>query len=206
MIGKLKGVVDEVDADHLILDVQGVGYHVSCSANTLGALPARGEAMALLIETYVREDAIRLFGFAGAAERDWFRLLTTVQGVGTKVALAILSVLKPAELASAIALQDKAQVVRAPGVGPKMAQRIVTELKDKAPAFTAASDPALAALQSVIGAGRAPQPVADAVSALVNLGYGQAQASQAISKALKDLGEEAETAALIRVGLKALSA
>ncbi|NJL07793.1 MAG: Holliday junction branch migration protein RuvA, partial [Methylacidiphilales bacterium] len=134
MIGKLKGVIDSYGEDFVILDVQGVGYQVHCSARTLQALPAPGEAATLAIDTFVREDQIRLFGFAADTEREWFRLLQTVQGVGTKVALAILSTLKPAELASAIALADKAMVARAPGVGPKVAARIVAELKDKAPA------------------------------------------------------------------------
>src|SRR5437660_12172821 len=142
MIGKLKGVIDGYGEDFVIVDVGGVGYEVHCSARTLQALPAAGEAVTLAIETHVREDQIRLFGFASDVEREWFRLLQTVQGVGTKVALAVLSTLKPAELASAIALRDKAAVTRTPGVGPKVAERIVTELKDKAPAF-ANVDPAL---------------------------------------------------------------
>ena len=135
MIGKLKGVVDSLHEDHVILDVHGVGYVVACSTRTLQRLPRVGEAAVLAIDTQVREDAIRLFGFLSDSERDWFRLLQNVQGVGSKVALAILSILPPAELTSAIALQDKAAVARAPGVGPKLAARIVAELKDKAGAF-----------------------------------------------------------------------
>ena len=138
MIGKLRGVVDSVDAEALILDVNGVGYLVSASARTLRALPAAGEAVELLVETHVREDAIRLYGFLTAAERDWFRLLQNVQGVGAKVALGILGVLSADALSAAIARQDKAAMARAPGVGPKLAARLVLELKDKAPASTAA--------------------------------------------------------------------
>ena len=135
MIGRLKGIVDAFGDDFVILDVGGVGYEVHCSTRTLQDLPKPGEAAAMSIETVVREDLIRLYGFSTAAERAWFRLLTTVQGVGTKVALAILSTLRPAELASAIALGDKAMIARAPGVGPKVAQRIAAELKDRAPAL-----------------------------------------------------------------------
>jgi Holliday junction DNA helicase RuvA len=142
MIGRLKGVIDEYGDDHVIIDVGGVGYHVSCSTKTLAALPSKGEAAVLHTEMLVSENSIRLVGFATEAERGWFRLLDNVQGVGTKVALAILSTLDANELTNAIALGDKAMVGRANGVGPKLAQRIVTELKDKAPAFTGA-DPRL---------------------------------------------------------------
>lgn len=204
MIGKLKGLIDSYGEDWVVVDVQGVGYHVHCSTRTLGALPPAGEAATLAIETYVREDMIRLYGFSSDAERDWFRVLMTVQGVGAKVALAILSTLSPGDLASAIALQDKAQVARSPGVGPKVAQRIVSELRDKAPAMSSA-DPALAQLQSDIGEGAAAPPVADAVSALVNLGYSRQQASGAVATAMKDAGEGAETSDLIRRGLKELA-
>ncbi len=205
MIGKLKGLIDSYGDDWVIIDVGGVGYHVQCSSKTLSALPAKGEAAAVAIETYVREDQIRLFGFASDHERDWFRILLNVQGVGTKVALAILSTLSPNEVASAIALQDKASVARAPGVGPKVAQRIVTELKDKAPVF-ASVDPALAGIQ---GAGdeavAAPSAARDALSALVNLGYAQAQAGGAVSAALRNLGEDAGAEDLIRVALRELA-
>ena len=204
MIGKLRGIIDSYGEDWVILDVGGVGYVVSCSTRTLATLPKAGEAATLAIETYVREDQIRLFGFTADLEREWFRLLQTVQGVGTKVALAILSTLKAADLASAIALGDKAAVARAPGVGPKVAQRIVTELKDRAPAFTDIA-PAIARLQGDLGDKRAPAPVADAVSALVNLGYGQAQAAAAVAAALREAGEGADTARLIRLGLRELS-
>jgi Holliday junction DNA helicase RuvA len=204
MIGKLKGVIDGYGEDSVILDVNGVGYEVHCSARTLQALPAPGEAATLSIETHVREDVIKLYGFASDAKRGWFRLLQTVQGVGAKVALAVLGTLPPAELANAIALRDKAAVSRTPGVGPKVAERIVTELKDKAPAF-ADIDPAVVHLAGVVDEKRAPKPVADAVSALVNLGYGQPQAAAAIAAASRAAGEGADTATLIRQGLKELA-
>ena len=167
-------------------------------------LPAPGEAAVLSIETYVREDQIKLFGFRTDQEREWFRLLQTVQGVGAKVALAVLGTLPPADLAKAIALRDKAAVTRTPGVGPKVAERIVTELKDKAPAF-ANVDPALVNLSGAIDDQRAPRPVTDAISALVNLGYGQPQAAVAVASASRSAGEHAETAQLIRLGLKELA-
>ena len=204
MIGKLRGIIDSYGEDFIIVDVGGVGYLVHCSARTLQALPAQGEGVTLAIETHVREDQIKLFGFTGDVEREWFRLLQTVQGVGTKVALAVLSTLKPADLASAIALRDKAAVARTPGVGPKVAERIVTELKDKAPAY-ADIDPAVVRLSGAVDDNRAPRPVADAVSALVNLGYGQPQAAAAIATAARSAGEGAETKQLIRLGLRELS-
>ncbi len=204
MIGKLKGIVDSRGDDFVILDVGGVGYLVSCSVRTLASLPGTGEAASLSIETYVREDQIRLFGFSSDVERDWFRLLQTVQGVGAKVALSILGVLKPSDLANAIALQDKAVVARAPGVGPKVAARIVAELKDKAPAF-ASVDANVIRLQDELSGHRAPQPVADAVSALVNLGYPQVQASAAVSSAMRKAGEGASAEMLIRAGLRELA-
>jgi holliday junction DNA helicase RuvA len=204
MIGKLTGTIDSVGEDFLILDVHGVGYLVHCSARTLQNLPAAGQTVALAIETYVREDQIRLFGFFSATEREWFRLLQTVQGVGAKVALAILSTLKPADLATAIAMRDKASITRTPGVGPKVAERIVTELKDRAPAL-AAVDPAVVKLTGAVEDRRAPRPVADAISALVNLGYGQPQAMAAVAAAVREAGEGADAARLIRLGLKELS-
>jgi Holliday junction DNA helicase RuvA len=149
MIGKLKGLLDSYGEDSVIVDVNGVGYLVHCSTRTLQELPGPGEPVTLAIETHVREDQIRLFGFTSDIEREWFRLLQTVQGVGTKVALAVLGTLKPADLASAIAMRDKAMVARTPGVGPKVAERIVTELKDKAPAYTNV-DPALVRLSGAL--------------------------------------------------------
>src|SRR5690242_21245072 len=142
MIGKLKGIIDTYGEDHVIIDVNGVGYVVHCSARTLQSLPPQGDPVALAIETHVREDQIKLFGFTSDIEREWFRLLQTVQGVGAKVALSVLGTLKASELATAVAMRDKASVARSPGVGPKVAERIVTELKDKAPKFTAL-DPAV---------------------------------------------------------------
>ncbi len=204
MIGKLKGVVDSYGDDHVILDVNGVGYIVFCSTRTLGQLPRPGESASLAIETVVREDQIRLYGFATPAEREWFRMLTTVQGVGNKVALGLLSAMRPNELAGAIALQDKGMLARAPGVGPKLAQRIVSELKDKAP-VTMEADPVLVRLQSDMTERRTPQPVSDAVSALINLGYGQIQASAAVSAALKQAGDAAAAETLIRLGLRELA-
>lgn len=204
MIGKLSGIIDSFGDDYLILDVNGVGYVVTCSSRTLQRLPARGEPASLAIETQVREDAIRLFGFTSDAERDWFRLLQSVQGVGTKVALAILSIFSAGELATAIGTQDKASVARAPGVGPKLAARIVAELKDKAPAL-AAVDPTVARLAGEEEAKSAPRPVQDAISALVNLGYGRPQAAAAVAASLNALGAAAEAPALIRRGLKELA-
>jgi Holliday junction DNA helicase RuvA len=204
VIGKLKGVIDAYGEDFVIVDVHGVGYVVHCSSRTLQNLPPTGEAAVLAIETHVREDMIRLYGFRSDQEREWFRLLQTVQGVGSKVALGILSVLDPGGLATAIASGDKASVARGPGVGPKLAARIVAELKDKAPAFGAV-DPALIRLSEAVEDRSAPVPVRDAISALVNLGYPQVQASAAIAAALKQAGDEPEAKTLIRLGLRELA-
>jgi holliday junction DNA helicase RuvA len=204
MIGKLKGLIESYGQDSVIIDVNGVGYEVHCSARTLQELPGAGQPAVLAIETHVREDQIRLFGFLTEIEREWFRLLQTVQGVGAKVALSVLGTLKPSDLASAIAMRDKAMVARAPGVGPKVAERIVTELKDKAPAYTNV-DPALVRLSGALDDKRAPAPVTDAVSALVNLGYAQAQAAAAIAAAARSAGEGAEATTLIRLGLRELA-
>jgi holliday junction DNA helicase RuvA len=203
MIGKLKGVVDSVEEEALILDVNGVGYLVSASARTLRAIPAVGEPTELLIETHVREDAIRLYGFLTAGEREWFRLLQSVQGVGAKVALGILGALSAEALSTAVARQDKAMMARAPGVGPKLAARLVLELKDKAPALGVADF-----AHSEVGIERAPRlakAAEDAVLALVGLGYAQAQAAAAVARISAQLGPAAETAALIRAGLKELA-
>ncbi|KQR75825.1 ATP-dependent DNA helicase RuvA [Rhizobium sp. Leaf384] len=204
MIGKLKGTIDEIADDHVVIDVHGVGYVAYCSARTLGKLGSAGEAAVLFIETYVREDQLRLFGFLSALEREWFRLLQSVQGVGAKVALAVLSVLTPGELANAIALQDKTSISRAPGVGPKVAVRIVTELKNKAPAFAGEAAAGIGFKQE-LGEGAVPAPVADAVSALTNLGYSRDQAANAIAAALRNGGEGGDSAKLIRLGLRELS-
>ena len=203
MIGKLSGIVDSIHEDHCILDVNGVGYLVHCPSSTLSRLTV-GSPASLMIETKVSEDAIRLYGFAGAEEREWFRLLQTVQNVGARVALNVLSALSAKELQRALALSDKAMIGKAQGVGPKLALRIVTELKDKAPAF-ANVDPAVVHLAGALDEKRAPKPVADAVSALVNLGYGQPQAAAAIAAAARNAGEAADTATLIRQGLKELA-
>ncbi|MGD0562232.1 MAG: Holliday junction branch migration protein RuvA [Roseiarcus sp.] len=203
MIGKLKGVVDGVDEDGLVIDVNGVGYVVSASARTLRALPAIGQPATLHIETQVREDAIRLFGFLTTGERDWFRLLQSVQGVGAKVALGILGALSGEALSAAIAHQDKAMMARAPGVGPKLAARLVLELKDKAPAFGVAD--LGGAIAGAEPGSKLPKEAQDAVLALVSLGYARPQASLAVAKGVAALGAEAQTAALIRLGLKELA-
>lgn len=205
MIGKLKGILDSIGDDTIIIDVNGVGYEVHCSSRTLGSLPSVGEPCSMAIDTHVRETEIKLFGFSNELERDWFKLLQSVQGVGAKVALAIQSTLSAGDLASAIALQDKAMVSRAPGVGPKVAQRIVLELKNKVPAFSgdAAAEMSLA---HDIGDGVASNAVQDAVSALGNLGYSSQQAAGAVSSALAKAGEDADSATLIRMGLKELAA
>jgi Holliday junction DNA helicase RuvA len=204
MIGKLTGTVDEVTGDSAIIDVGGVGYTVFGSSRTLARLAQAGSAVSLYIETHVREDHIHLYGFLERVERDWFRLLLTVQGVGARVALSILGVLSPGELATAIAAQDKAAVGRANGVGPKLAGRIVLELKEKAGGM--AFGPA--ALQGAGDAAPAPENAAfgDAVSALVNLGYRRSEAYSAIARAAGSLGAEAKADQLIRAGLKELSA
>lgn len=204
MIGKLKGLVETIGDDLALIDVNGVCYEAYCSGRTLQALPRVGEAAILFIEMIVREDMIRLYGFASEAEKSWFRLLMTVQGVGAKVALGILSTLSPSELSSAIALQDKAMVGRAPGVGPKLAQRLVSELKGKVPALGAV-DAGVLGLQTALGEGVAGSNASDAVSALVNLGYGQAQASGAVARVIAREGEDTATEKLIRLGLRELS-
>jgi Holliday junction DNA helicase RuvA len=198
VIAKLTGRIEALEADRCVVDVNGVGYLVQASTRTLASLPA-GAAASLLIETQVREDAIVLYGFFESAERDWFRLLTTVQGVGAKVALNILSALSPRELIAAIQAGDRGSLTRAAGVGAKLAIRLLTELRDKAGAMPA-------------GTGFSPMlPVpaggveADALSALVNLGYRRAEAQAAVARALARLGEDAALDALIRDGLKELA-
>ncbi len=204
MIGKLKGIIDTIGDEWVLLDVGGVCYEVSCSSRTLGSLPSAGEAASLSIETYVREDQIRLFGFVNEQERAWFRLLQSVQGVGAKVALAIMGTLSQSDLSNAIAMQDKAMVARSPGVGPKVAQRIVTELKDKVPSFTPSDLPGVEVAAGVEAAPEA-SAAADAISALTNLGYPPAQASSAIAKVYKELEGDASAEELIRLGLKELA-
>lgn len=204
MIGKLKGLVDSFGDDHVLIDCGGVCYEAHCSSRTLQALPRVGEAAVVFIETIVREDMIRLYGFSSEAEKAWFNLLMTVQGVGARVALAILSALSPSELSSAIALQDKAMIGRANGVGPKLAVRLVTELKGKVPA-TGAVDAGTLGLQSALGEGVAPSAISDAVSALTNLGYSSAQASAALARIVAREGDSVPTEKLIRLGLRELS-
>ena len=201
MIGKLKGRIDSSGPDWVMVDVGGVCYFVSCSSNTLRALPPVGEFGEVHTEMLVSQDNIRLVGFATLVERDWFRLLQTVQGVGTRVALGILSTLSPTEVGNAIALQDKAMISRAPGVGKKLAERIVLELKDKVPAFAVAE---LGQLASELLSPRSTVTT-DTVSALVNLGYGQSQAAMAVSAAIKKNGDDQPTEQLIRRALKELA-
>jgi Holliday junction DNA helicase RuvA len=200
MIARLTGVVDQIGSEAVVIDVNGVGYLAFCSTRTIGRLPPPGSSTRLLIETHVREDHIHLYGFADAAERDWFRQLTTVQGVGARLALAILSAVAPDHLALAIVAQDKVALMRADGVGPRLAARIVNELRDKIAGIAAAVVPA---------AGMVPEeeigPAADAVSALVNLGYRRAEAFGAVAVAAQRLGSGAEAGALIRAGLQELS-
>lgn len=206
MIAKLKGHVDSTGEDWVIMDVGGVGYLVSGSSRMLGALPRPGEAAMLHIETIVREDAISLFGFADIEERDLFRLLTSVQGVGAKVALAILSTLSPGDLQNAIAAQDKTAVARAKGVGPKVATRIVTELKDKVTGLVfQPKGVQVSAGSAAEGTASDPSIVADAVSALANLGYKPVDAHGAVAKVIGDLGEGADVAAIVPAALKELS-
>jgi len=200
VIARLSGVLVSAGLDTAVIDVNGVGYLVSASARTLSAIGPTGTVVVLHIETQVREDAIQLFGFVTEDERDWFRLLQTVQGVGGRVALAILSVLPPADLQAAIAMKDTASVARANGVGPKLAARIVNELKDKAGSIvlsTGAAVPVFAAAASAAdGAAR------DALSALANLGFRPAEASRAVAEAQAELGEGAAFGDLVRVALK----
>jgi holliday junction DNA helicase RuvA len=202
VIAKLTGVVDQVDSEAVVIDVSGVGYLAFCSTRTISRLPAPGSPVQLLIETHVREDHIHLYGFVDPAERAWFRQLTTVQGVGSRLALAILSAVAPDQLTLAILAQDKAALTRADGVGAKLAARIVNELRDKVAngLAGATSAPAIApALEGDAG------PAADAVAALVNLGYRRAEAFGAVAAAAQRLGSGAEAGALIRAGLQDLA-
>jgi len=201
MIARLRGFLDSQGADHLVIDVGGVGYLVHCSARTLAALPGTSEALELHIETQVRAESIMLYGFADTGERSWFRVLQQVQGVGARVALGVLSVLPPEELARAVVSQDKAALTRASGVGPRLAGRILSELKDRL-----AGELAGAALPAQALAGGAIDGASGgAVSALVNLGYGRSEAHAAISKAVASLGKQATVEALIRAGLQELA-
>jgi Holliday junction DNA helicase RuvA len=204
MIGKLKGLVDSFGDDVVLIDCGGVCYEAFCSSRTLQSLPRVGEAAVVFIETIVREDLIRLYGFSTEAEKAWFNLLMTVQGVGARVALSILSALGPSELSSAIALQDKAMIGRANGVGPKLAVRLVTELKGKVP-NAPGIDAGTLGLQAALGEGIASSAITDAVSALTNLGYSSAQAAAALARIVAREGDGVKTETLIRMGLKELS-
>ncbi|MBT4046320.1 MAG: Holliday junction branch migration protein RuvA [Rhodospirillaceae bacterium] len=202
MIAKLSGRLDTCDDNHCIIDVSGVGYLVFCSGRTLSNLGEPGLAVSLLIETHVREDHIHLYGFADAAERDWFKLLLSVQGVGAKVALAILSTLAPGELSQAIVAGDKAMITRSPGVGPKVGTRIVTELKDKVGDLALGPSAVLAdGDQPAVAQG----PAADAISALVNLGYRPGEAHRAVQTAAAAMGDEVNLQGLIRDSLRQLA-
>ena len=194
MIAHLKGRLEATGIDHAVIDVGGVGYLVGASSRTLAAIGVVGEACMVHTEMLVAEDFIRLVGFSSAAERDWFRLLTGVQGVGARVALAILSAFEPVDLSRAIAAQDKTMVARANGVGPKLAERIVRELKDKVGGIAATLGPA--AVAAPVGAG------ADAVSAMLNLGFRPAEAASAVAAAEGELGEGATLDTLVRLALR----
>jgi holliday junction DNA helicase RuvA len=201
MLARLRGTVEDVGLDAIVIDVGGLGYPVLVSNRTRAALPAMGQPATLLVETQIREDNVTYFGFIDRAERDWFRLLTTVQGVGGKVALNILSALDPDRLAQAIRAEDRAQLSRADGVGPKLAVRLVTELKGKAAGW--ATDPIMLSASSSVPA--VAGPVEEAVSALVNLGYKRPDALGAVATAARKLGESATTSALITAGLKEMA-
>ena len=204
MIGKLTGIIDELGEDFAVVDVGGVGYVVHCSARVLSNLPTAGQRATLFIETQMREDAIKLFGFTSSEEREWFRLLQTVQGVGAKVALALLSSQTTHELGKAIAFGDKAQIGRAQGVGPKLAARIAAELKDKAVTLSVGGGRDIAT-GNVVGLAPAVGAGGEAVSALVNLGYSSSQASQAVAAVMAKDGSALSLPQLIRESLRALS-
>ncbi|MBL4905940.1 MAG: Holliday junction branch migration protein RuvA [Sneathiella sp.] len=210
MIAKLSGALDSTGEDWVIIDVNGVGYMVFCSGRTLRALPAVGGAVSLLIETHVREDHIHLFGFQDAGEKSWFTLLQTVQGVGAKVALGVLSLFGSDELAQIVAAADKTALTRVSGVGPKVAGRIVTELKDKVAKMDLGSSAFMATSSTGAASGSAASTdkmaAGDAVSALVNLGYGRADAFGAIASVGRRLGADVTVETLITEGLKELAA
>ena len=201
MIAKLAGVIDQIGSEAAVIDVGGVGYLAFCSTRTISRLPAVGSTASLLIETHVREDHIHLYGFVDAAERDWFRRLTTVQGVGARLALAILSAMAPEQLGLAILAQDKVALTRADGVGARLAARIVNELRDKVGSAAATAPTVPAASTPDADAG----PAADAVSALVNLGYRRTEAFGAVATAARRLGSGADAGELIRAGLQELA-
>ncbi len=202
MIAKLTGNLDSIGEDGAVIDLAGVGNQVFCSGRTLGALGRPGDGVGVCVETHVREDHIHLYGFVDEVERDWFRLLTTVQGVGARVALALLTIASPDRLADAVIAQDRATLTEAQGVGAKLAARIITELKDRVEALVVVRRVDFAAA----GEGRDAGPVPDAVSALVNLGYRRGEALGAVSHAAQQMGGDASLEALVRAGLKELSA
>lgn len=204
MIGKLTGIIDETGEDFAVIDVGGVGYVVHCSARVLSNLPATGQRATLFVETQMREDAIKLFGFTTSEEREWFRLLQTVQGVGAKVALSLLGSQTTHDLAKAIAFGDKAQIGRAPGVGPKLAARIAAELKDKAVSLSVGPSREVPGA-TVVGFTPPAGAASEAVSALVNLGYSQSQAAQAVATVVARDGASLPLPQLIRESLRALS-
>jgi Holliday junction DNA helicase RuvA len=201
MIAKLSGVLDSAGEDWAVIDVGGVGYRVFCSGSTLGRLPPVGEPASLLIETHVRDDHIHLYGFMDDTERDWFGLLLTVQGVGARVALGVLTVVTPVDLMQAIAAQDSAALTRAEGVGRKLAARIVNELKDKAGGIALGP----AAAPGAAAAGTPAEGAVDAISALVHLGYGRSEAFGAVAHAAQRLGRDTPVSELVRAGLQELS-
>lgn len=205
MIAKLTGILDSIGADGAVIDVAGVGYQVFCSGRTLTALGRPGDGVSVCVETHVREDHIHLYGFVDEIERDWFRLLTTVQGVGARVALALLTIASPDRIADAVIAQDRATLTEAQGVGAKLAARIITELKDRVEALVVVRRVDFAAVAGG-GEDRVAGPVPDAVSALVNLGYRRGEALGAVSHAAHRIGGDASLEALVRAGLKELSA
>ncbi|MBM10401.1 MAG: Holliday junction branch migration protein RuvA [Magnetovibrio sp.] len=204
MISKLKGVIDAINTDSLVIDVNGVGYLVFGSSRMLSTFVI-GDTTAIEIETHVREDHINLYGFIDGVERDWFRLLTTVQGVGAKAALGILGILAPNDLLQAIAANDKIAITRAQGIGPKLATRILSELKDKVGNLTLNSVGQKINTPSLDSVSSAPSELADAASALVNLGYGHSEALGAVARVLGERGDGVDVEELIREGLKELA-
>ena len=201
MIAHLSGHVFEIGEDSVIIDVGGVGYILYCSARTLANLPPVGEAVSVHVETQFKAESLTLYGFEAGAERSWFRLLQTVQGVGARVALALLSALTPDQLAQAITAKDKAAFTQASGVGPRLAQRLISELQSKVGEMPAAAAVTLPSQAGAAGSG----PLENAASALINLGYGRSEAHGAVAKASAGLGENADVEALIRAGLKELT-
>ncbi len=208
MIGKVSGRIDYIASDHLLIEAAGVGYVIYCSSRTLGAMPPAGEAAALYTEMVVREDLMQLFGFTTLAEKEWHRLLMSVQGVGAKAALAILGALGPEGVGRAIALGDTASIRAAPGIGPKIAARVANELKDKAPGVMAlgAGGARKAGAAKTAASGAAPEAAAtaDALSALINLGYAHGEAAAAVAEAA-GAAPEAGSGDLIRAALRVLA-